>query len=489
VASPAAPKAEGRAWSFVLGALVLLAGVLRLLAARGDLWLDEVWSLQMLAELRSPLEIFGLRHDNNHLLNSLLLWALRGFDSDLAWRLPAVACGTASVALGAAVAAHGAGARDASPRLRALTASLLLGLSFLLVHYGSEARGYGLALGFGLLALFAAERGELAPRSRWAALYGLACLLALLSHALAVHVLAGVLAWSLLRWWRTGLRGVRMVAALLLWHAVPLAGVAGLYFGFLRGIAIGGGPEEGVLPVLGRTVAYASGLPVALGTGPLVLVGGTVVTLGLWWLAAANDDAWAFYLTSVLLSPLVVLVLQPGQLHFERYFVLSAALALLLLARPIAALAARGLEGAAVAALLLLVFGAGQAPRLERLLRDGRGQYRAALAGLLAWDTSPRVFVSSDHDFRNGLMLRHYSARVHGGERLVYVPQGSWTGAGPGWFLAHRFEGEPAPEAALSDPAGSRYRLEAAYPSGPLAGWRWGVYRRVATQPPRTAQP
>lgn len=473
----------------MLVALVLLAGVLRLLAARGDLWLDEVWSLQMLAELRSPLEVFGLRHDNNHLLNSLLLWALRGFDSDLLWRLPAVVCGTACVALGAAVAAHGGGARDGSPRLRAFCAALLLGLSFLLVHYGSEARGYGLALGFGLLALFAAQRGGLGPRSRWAALYGLACLLALLSHALAVHVLAGVLAWSLLRWWRSGLRGSRLLATGLLWHTLPLAGLAGLYFGFLRGIAVGGGPEEGVLPVLGRTVAYASGLPVALGTGPLVLAGSAAVALGLWWLLAANDDSWAFYLTSVVLSPLVVLALQPGELHFERYFVLSAALALLLLARPIAALARRGLEGAAVAALLLLIFGAGQAPRLERLLRDGRGQYRTALASLLAWDSSPRVYVSSDHDFRNGLMLRHYAPRVRGGERLAYVPQGSWTGSGPRWFLAHRFEGEPAPEPALSDPAGNRYRLEAAYPSGPLAGWRWGVYQRVATQPPRAAQP
>lgn len=479
-ARPVAGTASGLWRHLLVAAVVIGAGVLRLLAARGDLWLDEVWSLQMLAELRSPLEIFGLRHDNNHLLNSLLLWSLRGFDSDFVWRLPAVLCGTASVALGAAVAAGGGGAGDGSPRLRALCAALLLGLSYLLVHYGSEARGYGLALGFGLLALFAAQRGGLAPRSRWAVLYGLAGLLALLSHALAVHVLTGVLAWSLLRWWRAGLRGTALALAAAVWHAVPLAGAAGLYLGFLRGLAIGGGPEEGVLPVLGRTVAYATGLPVALGTGALVLVGTALVALGLRWLIVQGDDAWVFYLTAVVLSPLAVLVVQPGQLHFERYFVLSAALALLLGGRLLAALGARGLEGAALAALLLLAFGAAQAPRLERLLRDGRGQYRAALASLLAWDPAPRVFVSSDHDFRNGLMLRHYAARVAGGERLAYVPQGSWTGAGPPWFLVHRFEGEPGPEPALKDQAGDRYRLEAEYPSAPLAGWRWGLYRRVA---------
>jgi hypothetical protein len=419
----------------VLAAVVLAAGLLRLLAARGDLWLDEAWSLQMLAELRSPLGILGLRHDNNHLLNSLLLWSLRGFDSDLVWRLPAVVCSTASVGLGAAVAARSGGRLDGPPRLRALCAALLLGLSFLLVHYGSEARGYGLALGFGLLALFAAQRGELAPRSRWAALYGPACLLALLSHALAVHVLAGVLAWSLLRWWRAGLRGAALARAGLAWHAVPLAGAAWLYFGFLRGIAVGGGPEEGVLPVLGRLVAYATGLPVALGTGPLVLAGGGLVAFGLWWLVAQQDDAWAFYAVAVVLSPAVALVAQAGQLRFERYFVLSAALASLLLARLLAALAGRSLEGAALAALVLLIFCAAQAPRLERLLRDGRGQYRAALAAILL----------------------------------------------AAWFLVHRFEGQPAPEPALADPAGNRYRLEADYPSGPLSGWRWGLYRRVAS--------
>ncbi len=480
-AAPAAPApgppATGLGWAVL--AAVLAAGLLRLLAARGDLWLDEVWSLEMLAELPSAGAVFGLRHDNNHLLNSLLLWALRGFESDLLLRLPAVLAGTVSVALGAALAAHGGDSRDGSPRARALLAALLLGSSFLLVHYGSEARGYGLVLGFGLLALFAARRGDLAPRSPWAALYGASCLLALLSHALAIHVVTGVLAWSLLRWWRSGLRGAPLLAAAASWHALPLAGAALLYFGFLRGMAVGGGPEEGVLPVLGRTVAYASGLPLALGTGALALAGAAVVALGLWWLVAQGDDSWALYLTAVVLSPLAVLLVQPGQLHFERYFVLSAALALLLLARLLGALAARGLEWAALAALLVLVFCSAQAPRLERLLRDGRGQYRAALAGLLAADPAPRVFVSSDHDFRNGLMLRHYARRVAGGERLAYVPAGSWTGVGPPWFLAHRFEGEAAPEPALADPAGDRYRLEAEYPSGPLSGWRWAVYRRV----------
>lgn len=480
VTAPARPTPAAGGPGLIVIATVLAAGLLRLLAARGDLWLDEVWSLEMLAELPSAGAIFGLRHDNNHLLGSLLLWALRGFDSDLLLRLPAVLAGTAAVALGAAVAAHGGDARDGSPRARALLAALLLGSSHLLVHYGSEARGYGLVLGFGLLALFAAQRGELAPRSRWAALYGAACLLALLAHALAVHVLAGVLAWSLLRWWRTGLRGAMLLAAAATWHALPLAGAAALYLGFLRGLAVGGGPEEGVLPVLGRTVAYASGLPLSLGTGALALAGAGLLALGLWWQVTRDDDRWAFYLTAVLLSPLVVLLVQPGQLHFERYFVLSAALALLLAARLLAALAARGLEGAAVAGLLALVFCSAQAPRLERLLRDGRGQYRAALTGLLAADPAPRVYVSSDHDFRNGLMLRHYGPRLPGGERLAYVPAGSWTGLGPPWFLVHRFEGQPAPEPALADAAGNRYRLEAEYPSGPLSGWRWGVYRRLA---------
>ena len=46
-------------------------------AARGDLWLDEIWSLLFVRASRSVTDLFArFRHDNNHLLNTLFLYYL-----------------------------------------------------------------------------------------------------------------------------------------------------------------------------------------------------------------------------------------------------------------------------------------------------------------------------------------------------------------------------------------------------------------------------
>ena len=62
--------------------LLVIAGcaaILRLAAAANDLWFDEIWSLWLIAsEAQAPWDLFrgGMRHDNNHLLNSLYLFWL-----------------------------------------------------------------------------------------------------------------------------------------------------------------------------------------------------------------------------------------------------------------------------------------------------------------------------------------------------------------------------------------------------------------------------
>ena len=60
-------------------AIVGCAAILRLAAAANDLWFDEIWSLWLIArETKVPWDLFrgGMRHDNNHLLNSLYLFWL-----------------------------------------------------------------------------------------------------------------------------------------------------------------------------------------------------------------------------------------------------------------------------------------------------------------------------------------------------------------------------------------------------------------------------
>jgi uncharacterized membrane protein len=135
----------------VAAALVLAAAIVRVLGARGDLWLDEIWSMELARVAGSAVGVFTqLHHDNNHHLNTLWL-VLVGYDAGpVAVRLLAILAGTAMVA----VAALGGG-RD---RALALGWSFLLAFSCVLVHYGSEARGYGPALLFAVAAYVALDR-------------------------------------------------------------------------------------------------------------------------------------------------------------------------------------------------------------------------------------------------------------------------------------------------------------------------------------------
>lgn len=66
-------------WHWAAAALILLiASALRLVGTRGDLWLDEIWTLVLLKPVTSVGQIiWGINHDNNHYLNSLysMWWA------------------------------------------------------------------------------------------------------------------------------------------------------------------------------------------------------------------------------------------------------------------------------------------------------------------------------------------------------------------------------------------------------------------------------
>jgi hypothetical protein len=462
-----------------VGAALAGAVALRLLCARGDLWLDEVWSLALLSSIESPLQIVTkLAHDNNHVLNSLLAWGLRGF-GDFAVRIPAVIAGTAGVAVGAWFAAWpDPGARDPSrPGVRAALAALLLATSYLMVHYQSEARGYALALGIGLLSPWAFLRANADPGSRLVKVHWVAVSLALLGHAVAVHLFAATVAWSVARFRRDGLMGPRLVRLLLWWHGAPAAFAAVLYLGFLRRMAIGGGPEESLLDVLGRVVAYTLGLPLSLGTLALLFLGAALVGGGLVALRRLGSDQWAFYATGIVFSPVLALLFQPGDLRFERYFYVSAALLLLLAARLLALLWARTPAAALLAVALFL---GAQYPRLARLIADGRGAYRLAVAHMVGRTPGRPVRVASDHDFRNALVISYQAARLGVQDQVAYTPSAALSASGADWYVAHRPADTPPPAPVFTDPGGRTYRLDRSLPSAPLSGFYWFLFKRVA---------
>jgi hypothetical protein len=463
-----APRAGGAFWA--AAAAIAAAGTgLRLLAARGDLWLDEIWSLELARLARTAAGVLtSVHHDNNHHLTTGWLLLLGPDAPPLALRALAVAAGAATL---------GAVALRASRvgRPEALAGLLLLAFSPLLVHYGSEARGYSLAVLAAVVAAEAQARWLEGRRARWAAAVAAASIVGFLSHLTFLYVWAALLAWAAAAW-LAGPPPRRAPGALLAALGAAGAAFAALWAVDLRFLAVGGGPPYDLAEVLREWLDATLALP----RGPLEVAGLVAVAVAareVARLAREGRPEWAFHATVLAAAPAAVLAWTRPAYLAPRYLAVAAPFLLLLLARAGARAWVRGGGRRLAAAGAAMLFLAGSAVQVGRLLRDGRGRYREAVAYMVRASPPGGAWVASDHDFRNGTVLAFHARRVPGGSGLRYVPAGDPRGPVPDWVLLHDFDAEAVPPEGLEGPGGRRYRLDARFRSAPLSGWNWTLYR------------
>jgi hypothetical protein len=141
-----------------------------------------------------------------------------------------------------------------------------------------------------------------------------------------------------------------------------------------------------------------------------------------------GDDRWIFYAV-VIVAPLAVIAIQRPEQLYVRYFMISVAASLLLLAAGYPALSRPGVAGIGLALTLLTIFVIGNAAHTITLLRFGRGQYLAALGFIEPRSVESQVVVTSDHDFRNAMLANHYktvsrTARFHALHKWTNVEGG-----------------------------------------------------------------
>ena len=78
----------------------LLSSGLIIFAALGDLWLDEIWSINFARDANTAGDIFfRIQHDNNHALNSLFLYYVKEQSVFIVYRLLAVLSGIGTILL------------------------------------------------------------------------------------------------------------------------------------------------------------------------------------------------------------------------------------------------------------------------------------------------------------------------------------------------------------------------------------------------------
>lgn len=465
--------------------LITLLGLgLRLMSAQGDFWLDEVWSLRLVAPLAHFWEVFWkISHDNNHFMNSLWLFLVGSDQSIYIYRLPSLVMGGISIWVAGLV-----GLRHSKAECVAL--ALLVSCSVMFVHYGSEARGYsGLILAMLTSVLFfdlmmAAEvdgNATAMHRSAWflggalglGAFNHLTIVMMAVSLGLTALIVLNRRLGSLSR--AVGIAFRLFAPSLLLLLPIIAALAAGyLYRGQFKIGGVTPFSVDNFIIGYGAALGFGSGLydfvPLL---GCILLI--PVLCLVAFWGGFLNQDRATLALISLVFLPCLMFVAGLSNVQYSRYFLVCVVVLILVLAEIIGAMWSRGgvtrVFGVLIAGLVL----AGQVMPLSRLFEGGRGGYRHVTALLGASNgiydsnfTSINEAMISFYATRQGLTLRTARSETYCAEPPDnYVLCGAELAAAPLTL-------EAGPEACRKT-----FKRVTAFEHGGLSGWQLVVYQRV----------
>ncbi len=466
-----------------IAAATLLGGLLRIAASTGDLGLDEVWSLRLVAQVHGPGEVFwGLPHDNNHLLNSTWLYLLGPDRPFWLYRLPAVVFGTLTVP---------ALARLCWPRSAAagVIASILGAVALPLVDFGSEARGYA---GLVLATVLAFDEGDRAvdavlsgdrTRCRHAAWrlgaavgFGALCHLTM-AYAVAVLGLAAVVRLSA----RTGqLRQTLAAAARIFWPSAVLSlpALAAVLAGILvRGrFTIGDAAPfslDALLHGYGGLMLLVSGLS---DEAPGIL--GVAGALGLLAVAACRrlvaPRSTVLGVSALLALPGVIAAARLPNVGYCRYFWVCGLVLLALMAEALGTVWRTGPAGRRRAASAVLAMATGSLVLDGLAIRDGRGGFGQMLD--IMQDESDRGY-ASDHPVMADMLLGG-AARARAGAPSA-VSEAAFCAAPPDWYIAvGTFDARPDGVVTLGSNCRVTYRMREPFAASPLSGTQSTLYRK-----------
>ena len=223
------------------------------------------------------------------------------------------------------------------------------------------------------------------------------------------------------------------------------------------------------------------------------------IIAGLRQLIRSGHDEWKFFACLFLLFPIFRVVLLPAGLMYERYFLILLAFAVI----PVSVSAAQLLQGHIYHRICLVtlavLFVAGNLLHLKVLAENGRGQYQQTMA-MIANESPGAIRISSDHPFRNRLLIEYFVARCAKHPPLEYMEFGEWT-VPPEWMICHSMPRDPDPAVNFFDANGcpratlkihgTNYNLRLMTNTAELSGCDWLCYQldpnalRIRRQPER----
>ncbi|TDX63166.1 hypothetical protein EDE12_10874 [Methylosinus sp. sav-2] len=462
------------AFRYALIALTLLGAALRLYAAQGDLWLDEIWTLNLLERAHSFGDVFiGLHHDNNHVANSAWLYLIGPNAPVPLMRLAAIAFGTLAIPAAAAAAASRRYCGAAG-----LIAAFVFATSYFFVHYGSEARGYA-GMTLAVLLAYGLVDAILAEGASWRRLLALAAAIGFgtFSHLTMIEASGALALTAMLRFRRSTLgRAVAIgaVAGLASLPALFCFAYGALAPDFQVGAMVPLSPAifaEGVAGMARATLGFPRGVD------DFALLGAAgLLALGL--LAVLPAERRVFPAIAVFGLPLLHIAAGLPSQQYPRFHATAAIGLTLLAAEGCAALYRAGALRRGAAAVLLGAFAIGDAGRLADFYRDGRGHYADAVKIMAERKEAPYAV-----DFARGetKAVVAYHARKLGVVATMVSPA-EWCATPPAFLLVVDLPDSLADHAERRS-AGPRdcradFLRRGYFPASGLSGFAWTLYER-----------
>jgi hypothetical protein len=487
-------------WFFVACAASVIVGlILRVLGARGDLWADEIWSLDLAQMAQTPWALFTLRTDNNHQLNSLVIYLLRESHGMFVLRVHSIIAGVGTIIL-AGVFARRWG------RPAAIFTMMIVACSFVLVHYGSEARGYSMLVLFFLASALVLERGLARPSWKTAVLFWMCCGLGVLAHSLFVQGYAALVVWTA---WRLiarpraknvpanspAQRGsaarenpsrgslAKRTLVFATYHVVPMCTIAVLYMTFMRHLGVMGAATSPAWEMICQTASFTLGMPLSDGWDVAALILCAVLlasTTSL--LMRAGDDRWVLLLTATVISPGLLVLFSSPDFLLARYFIIPITMTQVTVGFLLGRLWAGNMRARLCSLLVVGGFLLGNAMYTLELLENGRGQYSAALRYIGEHSPGLMVRIGGDHDRRQSTIIRFFGPRELVDRRIEYVSAKLLATTSPEWVLMHTWGDEPSAGQSVTYDKVHVYELRATFPASPLGGWNCLVYQRIGPE-------
>ena len=207
-------KSNGIFYLLAVIAILVIAAAIRIRGAFNDLWLDEIWSIKIAGLVSAPLDVFTkLHHEINHYFNTLWLWSVGNRGNWPGYRIPSLVAGIGTVVMAGLIGLR-------RNKTNAVISMLVVGFSYVMILYSSEARGYAMAVFFSLLSYYALENYLDKSRGLWAIIFSISGILGIISQPIFISFLLAAFAWSVYQLAKP-FRGSRPMVTSLLSHATP----------------------------------------------------------------------------------------------------------------------------------------------------------------------------------------------------------------------------------------------------------------------------